>query len=415
MTTARLLVYLLLFTADRNNDGGIPVRLPAAQAFTPQTLGDRASLPKFHLQEATRNRRSLRRRKRSYPSAPADDANDSRLRPKVSSSDDDSLNSSTATGENATKRFFLPLTAFVTLSLVTLAALTNHLPGTPIDATAPPPFFATLPYGVFFSGSCDPYSVSLITRDVSSTVFSIAAAATFVKGITYPAKMGFIESRDSRKLIHTLSAPLFLLVWPLFSNAYGARVFASIVPLLNAVRLYVAGTGGSTSSSDPNLNSGDSSENELAGAISRSGDVKEALGGPFIYVVVLFISTLFFWTDSPIGIVSVATMAVGDGLADLIGRRYGSLNKWFFNKSKSMAGSAAFVAGSFVGSYGLISWLTSMGAMDPLALETTGLALRLFAIAVICAGVELIPHWSTNRLFACELVQCYCINRKLYV
>ena len=61
-----------------------------------------------------------------------------------------------------------------------------------------------------------------------------------------------------------------------------------------------------------------------------------------------------------------------------------------------MAGSAAFVAGSFVGSYGLLFWLTSLGAMEPLGMGTMGIAGRLLAIAVICAGVELIPVGDDN-------------------
>jgi hypothetical protein len=221
------------------------------------------------------------------------------------------------------RKYLLPASALLSLSLVTLAAACQILPGPPIDATAPPPFFGTLPFGVFFSGSCDPYTPSLIIRDLSSTMLSIAGAAVFVKAITSRAKDGNLDVRDARKIIHTLSAPLFVLLWPLFSNAYGARIFASVVPVLNAIRLIVAGTGSSTSSGS--LEDGQfappGSEAELAGAISRSGDAKEALGGPFIYVVVLFLAILFFWTDTPIGIVSIATMAVGDGLADLVGRR----------------------------------------------------------------------------------------------
>jgi phytol kinase len=109
----------------------------------------------------------------------------------------------------------------------------------------------------------------------------------------------------------------------MFSNAYGARVFASIVPLLNALRLYLAGTGGGSNTN--NNNRSNNTELELASAISRSGDVRESLGGPFIYVMVLLSLTLLFWKDSAIGIVSLATMACGDGLADLIGRRYATV------------------------------------------------------------------------------------------
>ncbi|KAL7471429.1 hypothetical protein ACHAXS_011717 [Conticribra weissflogii] len=290
-------------------------------------------------------------------------------------------------------KLYLPIALLVSLSLTTLAALNNLLPGPPIDATAPPPFFATFPYGVIYSGSFDPYSPSLILRDAFSTIFSVAAATVFVKLCTYPVTIGILQPRDSRKIVHTLSAPLFVMVWPLFSNAFGARFFAAIVPILFALRLYIAGSGGNSS------NSGDvGSESELARAISRSGDAREALQGPFFYTLVLFLSTFFFWTDSPIGIVSIATMAVGDGLADLIGRRLGSNNKWPFNKSKSMAGSSAFAIGSFVGSLGLLSWLIGWGVMDPLGLSLIGLMGRLAVIAVLCAAIELVPivddNWS---------------------
>jgi hypothetical protein len=42
-----------------------------------------------------------------------------------------------------------------------------------------------------------------------------------------------LEPKDSRKIIHTLSAPLFLLFWPVFSDAAGARFFCAVVPLIN--------------------------------------------------------------------------------------------------------------------------------------------------------------------------------------
>jgi phytol kinase len=292
---------------------------------------------------------------------------------------------------NDPKRLLLPMMTVLSLSLASLAALTHHLPGPPIDITGSPSFWTTLPFGVLINSS--PYTPQLVLQDVTSTALCIVFATVFVKTITYNAKVGNIEPRDSRKIIHTLSAPLFILLWPMFSNAYGARVFASIVPLLNALRLYLAGTGGG---SNTNNNRSTNTELELASAISRSGDVRESLGGPFIYVMVLLLLTLLFWKDSAIGIVSLATMACGDGLADLIGRRYGSNNKWSFNRSKSIAGSTAFIVGSFISSFGLLSWLTHMGAMDALGLESFELAGRLFVIAVICAGVELIPAGDDN-------------------
>ncbi len=287
------------------------------------------------------------------------------------------------------KKLIVPLAALASISATTIAAFTGHLPGPLIDATAPP-FFANLPFGVLFAGSFAAYSPALIYRDVAALVFSIVAASLFVKACTYSVTIGKLQPRDARKIIHTFSAPLFMLVWPLFSNAYGARVFASIIPLVNAVRLYLAGTGSSGE------NTSDKSENELAQAISRSGNAKEALEGPFVYVMVLLFFTFFCFTDSPVGVIAIATMAAGDGLADLIGRRFGSNNKWSFNKDKSVAGSAAFVSGATVASYGLISWLTGFGVMDPINLSTMDLFGRLLIISVLCAAVELIPAGDDN-------------------
>jgi phytol kinase len=47
----------------------------------------------------------------------------------------------------------------------------------------------------------------------------------------------------------------------------------------------------------------------------------------------------------PPGLVAISLMCGGDGLADIIGRRFGSTNKLPFNKSKSLAGSLAMLVG----------------------------------------------------------------------
>lgn len=86
------------------------------------------------------------------------------------------------------------------------------------------------------------YTNSLILRDASATIFTTVAAGIFVKTVTSASKTGIIDSNDSRKLIHTLSAPLFMLCWPLYSHLSAARYFAAIVPFLNGTRLFIAGS-----------------------------------------------------------------------------------------------------------------------------------------------------------------------------
>ena len=58
-----------------------------------------------------------------------------------------------------------------------------------------------------------------------------------------------------------------------------------------------------------------SDESELANAVSRSGDNKEALQGPLVYVIILLGSILAFWQNSLIGIVALSVMAAGDGVS----------------------------------------------------------------------------------------------------
>jgi hypothetical protein len=120
------------------------------------------------------------------------------------------------------------MSALLSLSLVSLAALTQPLPGPPNNAVEIPSFWGTVPFGVLYSGSCNAYFPSLVL---------LAGATVFVKAIMHLAKIGILEPRYSRKTIHTLLAPLFMILWPLFSDVYGARAFVGIVLLLNALRL----------------------------------------------------------------------------------------------------------------------------------------------------------------------------------
>ncbi len=137
-------------------------------------------------------------------------------------------------------------------------------------------------------------------------------------------------------------------------------------------------------------------ESELAGAISRSGDVAEALKGPFIYVIILFTSIMLFFCDNLTGVVALSTMAAGDGLADILGRRLGKNNKWPFSESKSVAGSAAFVAAATLCSFGLSAWLIYTGTITTGMTVGWEMAQRIFFISLVSAAVELLPYGDDN-------------------
>ncbi|GMH48229.1 hypothetical protein TrLO_g879 [Triparma laevis f. longispina] len=222
------------------------------------------------------------------------------------------------------------------------------------------------------------YHTNQFYTDLGASLGCAVLATVWLKIITTLATNSVIDSKDARKLIHTGSAPLFMFVWPFFSDSPWAALMAGCVPLANLSKIIDAGKS---------ANSNDVEAKELASAVSRTGDATEVLGGPFIYTVVLLIATTFFWRSS-VSVIAISQMAAGDGVADLAGRRWGQ-QKWFFSKDKSYAGSAAFVGAATVTSLALMAWLD-------LAPVTPNLAATLFGISIVCSFIELLPLGDDN-------------------
>mmetsp|Transcript_13717 Transcript_13717/g.43331 ORF Transcript_13717/g.43331 Transcript_13717/m.43331 type:complete len:317 (-) Transcript_13717:264-1214(-) len=221
-----------------------------------------------------------------------------------------------------------------------------------------------------------------LVRDVGCSLVAAAGAVAWLKIWTSLASSGKIDSRLSRKIIHCGSAPLFLVVWPLYSASPTAPLVAATVPLLNALKLAAAGLR-------------PKSDEKLVAAVSRSGSATEVLSGPLIYCCVLLAATLFGWRSSPAALVAVSQMAVGDGLADIVGRRFGRTYKWPFAPDKSLAGSLAFVLGATLATFALSRWFALFGCFH-LALDPSALLLRVFLISLACAFVELLPGLDDN-------------------
>lgn len=262
--------------------------------------------------------------------------------------------------------------AVTALTSVTAAAKFGILPGLPL--------LDNDNNGGYYS-SFAPYSDALIAHDLGATLLTAVLGYGFVQVVTWAAAKGYLQARDSRKIIHVLSAPLFILFWPLFSNAAGARIFCAVVPTINAVRLWTASTG--------------TGETALASAVSRSGDSKEAAGGPFIYVCILIACILAFWRQAPgVSIVALSNLAAGDGLADLVGRRLGQNNQWP-GLDKSVAGTIAFFVGATACSVGLLLWMQYTGCLA-LTMGTQEMALTVAGISLVSALLELVPFADDN-------------------
>ncbi|KAL5216454.1 hypothetical protein ABZP36_007855 [Zizania latifolia] len=213
-----------------------------------------------------------------------------------------------------------------------------------------------------------------LLQDAASTLLTTAGAYALVRAFDALTERRLIEQNLSRKIVHVLSGVLFMSSWPLFSNSTEARFFAAIVPLLNCIRLLIYGLRLYT-------------DEALVKSVTREGKPEELLRGPLFYVIVLLVSVLVFWRESPIGIVSLSMMSGGDGFADIVGRRYGSL-KLPFNKKKSWIGSFSMFISGFLLSALMLFYFSGLGYFR----VSWGLGIgKLALVAFAATVVECIP------------------------
>jgi phytol kinase len=165
---------------------------------------------------------------------------------------------------------------------------------------------------------------------------TLVVALAEIRALDFAAHRGWIESRLSRKLIHILTGPFFVLCWLLFPtpDQWYYRWLAALVPLLFTVQFALIGLGVVK-------------DEASVKAMSRNGDRREILRGPLFYGIIFVVMTLVFWKDSPIGIIALMLMCGGDGLADVLGRGFKS-PKLPWNRDKSVVGSLGMLAGGWV-------------------------------------------------------------------
>lgn len=216
--------------------------------------------------------------------------------------------------------------------------------------------------------------VALVNQDAVSFAFTAVAALSFVKLFDSLAERDVFDSKTSRKLLHLSTGPLFVLCWPFYSSHPNAKFVAMLTPTLNFIRLALIGSG----LVDGKL---------TVKAASRSGDRFELLRGPMYYVITLIFVT-FLWRDSPLSMLIMSTVCVGDGLADLLGRRFGRDRKLPYNKDKSVAGSAAMF---LFGSISCMTFLALFQHLGYFALTTSQLVSSSVGVAFGAALVESLP------------------------
>eukprot|EP00271_Cylindrocystis_brebissonii_P022286 TRINITY_DN8522_c0_g1_i2.p1 TRINITY_DN8522_c0_g1~~TRINITY_DN8522_c0_g1_i2.p1 ORF type:complete len:351 (+),score=33.45 TRINITY_DN8522_c0_g1_i2:245-1297(+) len=172
------------------------------------------------------------------------------------------------------------------------------------------------------------------SQDFLVLCLSMAGAMAWVKMFDELARSNVIEQKLCRKLVHVTTGLVFMLCWPFFSQSAYSRVYASLVPLANLVKILLLGFGVTK-------------DEAAVRAMSREGRPEELLGGPLCYGLAFALLVLCFWRDSPTGPVALALLCGGDGFADIVGRRVRS-PKLPWNPSKSWAGSLAMLLIGFL-------------------------------------------------------------------
>lgn len=212
-------------------------------------------------------------------------------------------------------------------------------------------------------------------------LITLAIAILWLRINDYFAKKGWISSQVSRKIIHIGTGPIFVLCWLLFPNTKAAPYLAAVVPMAITLQFALVGFG---VINDP----------AAVKAMSRSGHPKEILRGPLYYGLVFVILTIAFWRDTPTGIIALMTLCGGDGLADVIGKRFGKIGiPW--SKRKTLLGSLTMFMGSFVFSL-VVLWIYTLQGyfMPPLSVYLLKIAL----ISLVATLVESMPFEDIDNL-----------------
>jgi len=180
--------------------------------------------------------------------------------------------------------------------------------------------------------------------DIIATVISIVILLALVQINGLMQKKGKVSQIITRKFVHIFAGPIFVITWMLFSGGVISHYIASIVPLLFVLQFVAIGTG---------LMKNESFVNSM----SRTGDPRELLEGTLYYAIVMLLMT-FFWfyvsstgieNANPTALLIIGCVSGGDGLADIIGRKFGGEKKFGIKGSeKTIIGSIGMLVGSIL-------------------------------------------------------------------
>ena len=144
-----------------------------------------------------------------------------------------------------------------------------------------------------------------------------------------------LPSRITRKIIHILTGPIFILTWKLYPEGNYGNVCSTLPFLASSLFLYLY------------IFKNYQLSKIMKNILSRSGNSIEIIEGPFFYGILIGILTSIFYNYHPIGIITIIILSFGDGLADVFGSNFNSFILPSPFGKKTCLGCFSFVFFSF--------------------------------------------------------------------
>ncbi|NTU92015.1 MAG: phosphatidate cytidylyltransferase [Chlorobiaceae bacterium] len=214
---------------------------------------------------------------------------------------------------------------------------------------------------------------------------AIVTLMTFAYVFSVPPLMDYLVTnhglpRDiSRKITHICAGSTIVFL-PLFregdwSHYLNITVFAVWTLLLVQKGLFAA------------------DDDQAVKTMTRTGDKRELLKGTLYFVVVAMLCGTIYYKQFA-GVLAMAVLGWGDGLAPIVGTRYGRI-KYKILSDKSVEGSLAFLVGSLLAGLFFVKLIVPE-AYDPV---------RITIIALAATAIEgLSPKEVDNLLIPAAVI-----------
>jgi phytol kinase len=163
------------------------------------------------------------------------------------------------------------------------------------------------------------------------TVISIIYVFSVVAIMDWFVKKGFPQD-ISRKIVH-IAAGSWIFFWVFFNNSHWSKYLNIAPAFIWTVLLIQKGFFAKP-------------EDEAVKTMTRTGDRRELLKGPLYFTIVMNLMGTFFYNSS-LSVTAMAYLGWGDGIAPVIGKRFGK-HKYKILSEKSIEGSLAFLIFGFL-------------------------------------------------------------------